>query len=174
MKIYICDVFIRYFIFIDTKLIESEGRHQYLERGDLLITDVKLEDAGKYTCRRSNEDGTVEASANLNVLGEHFNIQHFCFWLRFVNITVISLYLCVFSVRTQIIQPPADTTVLLGHVAVLKCKVSGDPAVPYQINWSHNNRYTYWVLVVIGVFHRMLKLNLEIDLTARLTEQINV
>lgn len=38
-------------------------------------------------------------------------------------------------VRTQIIQPPVDTTVLLGLTATLQCKVSSDPSVPYNIDW---------------------------------------
>jgi len=39
------------------------------------------------------------------------------------------------AVRTQIIQPPVDTTVLLGLTATLQCKVSSDPSVPYNIDW---------------------------------------
>lgn len=39
------------------------------------------------------------------------------------------------AVRTQIIQPPVDTTVLLGLTASLQCKVSSDPSVPYNIDW---------------------------------------
>lgn len=39
------------------------------------------------------------------------------------------------SVRTQIVQPPVDTIVLLGHTASLQCKVSSDPTVPYNIDW---------------------------------------
>ncbi|KAI5697514.1 hypothetical protein M8J75_011594 [Diaphorina citri] len=42
------------------------------------------------------------------------------------------------AIRTQIIQPPSDTRVLLGHTATLQCKVSSDPTVPYQIDWYHN------------------------------------
>lgn len=38
-------------------------------------------------------------------------------------------------VRTQIIQPPVDTTVLLGHTALLQCKVSSDETVPFNIDW---------------------------------------
>lgn len=98
-------------LYYDMQTVEQTNRFQYLELGDLLITSVRVEDAGKYTCIRSNEAGRVEASAYLSVL-----------------------------VRTQIIQPPADTRVLLGHDATLKCKVSGDPTILYQINWFHNNR----------------------------------
>ena len=68
--------------------------------------------AGHYTCIRSNTAGTVIGSAFINVL-----------------------------FRTQIIQPPADTQVILGQVGTLQCKVSSDPAVPYEIEWEHNDEY---------------------------------
>jgi hypothetical protein len=42
------------------------------------------------------------------------------------------------AVRTQIIQPPVDTQVLLGHTATLQCKVSSDPTVPFHVDWFHN------------------------------------
>lgn len=57
-------------------------------------------------------------------------------------------YFC-FVVRTQIIQPPVDTRVILSSTAELQCKVSHDPAVPYTVHWyfgskeilpSHNGR----------------------------------
>uniref|UniRef100_A0A8D9FE64 Protein sidekick n=1 Tax=Cacopsylla melanoneura TaxID=428564 RepID=A0A8D9FE64_9HEMI len=96
-------------IYQDDLPVPILGRTQILEQGDLLIADVKNTDAGKYTCVRQNEAGRLEASAYLSVL-----------------------------VRTQIIQPPTDTRVLLGHTATLQCKVSSDPTVPYQIDWFHN------------------------------------
>lgn len=40
-----------------------------------------------------------------------------------------------FTVRTQIVQPPADTRVLLGLTATLQCRVSSDPSVPFNIDW---------------------------------------
>lgn len=40
-----------------------------------------------------------------------------------------------FAVRTQIVQPPADTRVLLGLTASLQCRVSSDPSVPFNIDW---------------------------------------
>lgn len=46
---------------------------------------------------------------------------------------------CLPPVRTQIIQPPVDTRVLLGHTATLQCKVSSDPSVPFDIAWFHND-----------------------------------
>jgi protein sidekick len=44
------------------------------------------------------------------------------------------------TVRTQIIQPPVDTRVLLGHTATLQCKISSDPAVPFELHWYKNKQ----------------------------------
>ncbi|XP_048507643.1 protein sidekick isoform X2 [Athalia rosae] len=98
-------------IFNDGDTVEVAGRVQLLDNGDLLVAAVKPNDAGKYTCIRANEAGSVNASAFLTVL-----------------------------VRTQIIQPPVDTAVLLGHTAELQCKVSSDPTVHYHIAWFHNKQ----------------------------------
>jgi protein sidekick len=38
-------------------------------------------------------------------------------------------------VRTQIVVPPADTKVILGHVASLTCRVAADLAVPVKVTW---------------------------------------
>ncbi|XP_015175534.1 PREDICTED: protein sidekick isoform X1 [Polistes dominula] len=96
-------------IYNDTIPVEIAGRVQVLENGDLLIAAVKLNDAGKYTCIRANEAGSVNGSAYITVL-----------------------------VRTQIIKPPVDTSVLLGHTAELQCQISNDPSVLYDIAWFHN------------------------------------
>ncbi|XP_055390625.1 protein sidekick isoform X4 [Condylostylus longicornis] len=93
-------------VYNETKLVEITSRFQILDSGDLLISNVRESDAGLYSCVRSNEAGTVSGEAYLSVL-----------------------------VRTQIIQPPVDTTVLLGLTATMQCKVSSDPTVPYNINW---------------------------------------
>ncbi|XP_037919149.1 protein sidekick isoform X4 [Hermetia illucens] len=93
-------------IYNKTQPVEVSSRVQILESGDLLISNVRELDAGLYSCNRSNEAGTVSGEAYLGVL-----------------------------VRTQIIQPPVDTTVLLGLTASLQCKVSSDPSVPYNIDW---------------------------------------
>ena len=61
------------------------GRLQILEDGSLLIARVRATDRGRYTCQRTNEAGTVEGEAWLTVL-----------------------------VRTQIVQPPADTKAYAG------------------------------------------------------------
>ncbi|XP_039313553.1 protein sidekick isoform X8 [Solenopsis invicta] len=91
--------------------VEIAGRVQVLDNGDLLIAAVKSYDAGKYTCIRANEAGSVNGSAYLTVM-----------------------------VRTQIIQPPVDTSVLLGRTAELQCKVSNDPSVVYDMAWFHNGQ----------------------------------
>lgn len=60
----------------------------------------------------------------------------------------MTFYVCIFFlfayflVRTQIIQPPVDTTVLLGLTASLQCKVSSDPTVPYNIDWYREGHPT--------------------------------
>ncbi|KAM7347895.1 sidekick cell adhesion molecule isoform 7-T7 [Cochliomyia hominivorax] len=100
-------------IYNETQLVEISSRVQILESGDLLISNVRESDAGLYTCVRSNEAGTVNGEAYLGVL-----------------------------VRTQIIQPPVDTTVLLGLTASLQCKVSSDPTVPYNIDWYREGHPT--------------------------------
>lgn len=43
-------------------------------------------------------------------------------------------------VRTQIVQPPVDTTVLLGTTAALQCKVSSDPKVPFNVDWYRESK----------------------------------
>ncbi|XP_032295839.1 protein sidekick isoform X5 [Drosophila virilis] len=93
-------------IYNETQLVELSSRVQILESGDLLISNIRASDAGLYICVRANEAGTVKGEAYLGVL-----------------------------VRTQIIQPPVDTTVLLGLTATLQCKVSSDPSVPFNIDW---------------------------------------
>ncbi|XP_032597184.2 protein sidekick [Drosophila grimshawi] len=93
-------------IYNETQLVEISSRIQVLDSGDLLIANIRASDAGLYMCVRANEAGSVKGEAYLSVL-----------------------------VRTQIIQPPVDTTVLLGLTATLQCKVSSDPSVPYNIDW---------------------------------------
>ncbi|TMW48206.1 hypothetical protein DOY81_006718 [Sarcophaga bullata] len=100
-------------IYNETQLVEISSRVQILESGDLLLSNVRESDAGLYTCVRSNEAGTVNGEAYLSVL-----------------------------VRTQIIQPPVDTTVLLGLTASLQCKVSSDPTVPFNIDWYREGHPT--------------------------------
>lgn len=55
--------------FTDTTVLVPSGRIQILEDGSLLIAAVRANDAGKYTCIRTNEAGSVEDSAFLSVLG---------------------------------------------------------------------------------------------------------
>lgn len=93
----------------DTTPVEIAGRVQVLSNGDLLIAAVKPDDAGKYTCVRANEAGSVNGSGFLTVM-----------------------------IRTRIVQPPVDTSVLLGHTAKLQCKVTNDPSAVYDMAWFHN------------------------------------
>lgn len=51
---------------------------------------------------------------------------------------VSHIYL-LFSVKTQISQPPVDTRVILGRVASLQCKVSHADTVAFAVHWLHNN-----------------------------------
>lgn len=55
----------------DTIPVEIAGRVQVLDNGDLLIAAVKPYDAGKYTCIRANEAGSVNGSAYLTVMGNY-------------------------------------------------------------------------------------------------------
>lgn len=93
----------------DTIPVEIAGRVQVLPNGDLVIAAVKPNDAGKYTCIRANEAGSVNGSGFLTVM-----------------------------IRTRIIEPPIDTSVLLGQTAELQCKIVNDPSVMYDIVWFHN------------------------------------
>ncbi|KAI4461154.1 titin [Holotrichia oblita] len=98
-------------IYNEQNEVEISGRIQILENGDLLLAAVKKSDAGMYTCIRANEAGHISGSAYLDVL-----------------------------VRTQIVQPPAEASVLLGQNATLQCKVSSDPSVSYDLQWFHNKQ----------------------------------
>ena len=99
----------------------------------MLIATVRSTDQGQYTCQRSNEAGSVEGSAWLKVL-----------------------------VRTQIIQPPSDTKVILGHIAKIHCKVSSDSGVGYDIVWYHEGN-----LIADKASHRI---NLDSDGTLQIAE----
>ena len=76
--------------------ISFSGRLQIDEDGSLLISNVRSTDEGKYTCKRENEAGNVTAFAWISVL-----------------------------VRTQIIQPPVDTKVILGKPCLEIAKIRG-------------------------------------------------
>lgn len=51
--------------------MEQSGRVQILDSGDLLISNVRAQDAGLYSCMRSNEAGTVQGEAWLSVMGRY-------------------------------------------------------------------------------------------------------
>lgn len=103
-------------------VIESEGRIQILDSGTLLIAAAQPQDEGSYTCVHSNVEGSVSATAYL-----------------------------VVKVKTQITQPPVNTSAILGSTATLQCKISSDPSVEYKLKWifqgqqllsNGNGRYT--------------------------------
>ena len=94
---------------------------------------MRSTDEGEYSCKRSNEAGTAEGDAWLKVL-----------------------------VRTQIIQPPGDTKVILGHVAKIYCRVSSDAGVDYNIAWYHEGQ-----LIDDKASHRI---NLDSDGTLQVAE----
>lgn len=58
--------------FVGEKEVETSGRVQILETGDLLLAAVKESDAGYYTCIRTNEAGEVRGSGYLGVLGRYY------------------------------------------------------------------------------------------------------
>uniref|UniRef100_T1JF76 Protein sidekick n=1 Tax=Strigamia maritima TaxID=126957 RepID=T1JF76_STRMM len=91
--------------------IKSAGRVQILNNGGLLIAAVQPIDSGHYTCVQSNTLGSVNVSAQLSVL-----------------------------VKTQIVQPPVDTKVILGHKATLLCRVSHDPLVSFELRWYFDGK----------------------------------
>lgn len=70
--------------------VEIAGRVQVLDNGDLLIAAVKPNDAGKYTCIRANEAGSVNGSAYLSVLGKIYFIN-----IRIKKIFYIYIYIYI-------------------------------------------------------------------------------
>lgn len=108
-----------------------------------MISNVRESDAGLYTCIRANEAGIVTEEAYLGVMGKSrfacvcdpFDESESCHFLSYAT------FHSLLAVRTQIVQPPADTTVLLGHTAALQCRVSSDPTVPFNIDWYREPQY---------------------------------
>lgn len=90
----------------DHETLETSSKYQILPNGDLVVSNVREEDVGSYKCIRENESDKVSGEAFLQVL-----------------------------VRTQITQPPVDTTSLLGSVTTLQCKVSSDRSVDFHVSW---------------------------------------
>lgn len=77
--------------------VEIAGRVQVLDNGDLLIAAVKPNDAGKYTCIRANEAGSVNGSAYLSVLGKIYFIN-----IRIKKIFYIYIYIFLRKIIIQI------------------------------------------------------------------------
>lgn len=62
---------------IETEPVDASGRVQVLESGDLLISNVRENDAGYYQCVRMNEAGQVSGGAYLSVMGKNFTfLEH--------------------------------------------------------------------------------------------------
>ncbi|XP_069695045.1 protein sidekick isoform X3 [Periplaneta americana] len=138
--------------FRNTERVEtvSGNRYSVIEDGSLVIKKLRMEDSGMFQCLAANEAGedsiytwlkvktavpVMESPPqNVTVLdGKDATITCRAVGAPTPNVTWI------YQVRTQIIQPPVDTRVLLGHTATLQCKVSSDQTVPYDIAWFHNN-----------------------------------
>ena len=66
--------------FAEQNDIDSSGRIQIMDNGDLLIASVKSADVGLYTCIRANEAGEVRGSAFLNVLGTKLLRFRYAIW----------------------------------------------------------------------------------------------
>ncbi|XP_034671220.1 protein sidekick isoform X8 [Drosophila subobscura] len=124
----------------------QSGRYSLGEDNTLIIKKLILDDAAMFQCLAKNEAGENSASTWLRVKtsapvfeqppqnvtaldGKDATIS--CRAIGSPNPNVTWIY----NVRTQIIQPPVDTIVLLGLTATLQCKVSSDPSVPYNIDW---------------------------------------
>lgn len=49
---------------------------------------------------------------------------------------------------------------LLGHTATLQCKISSDPAVPYQLDWFRDKQYAFTLLTqqnqLNNIFSRLI------------------
>jgi len=95
----------------------------------LLIAKVRPTDRGVYTCVRANDAGEARGES---VSAEAINRSIDEFRSGSAHVSVL--------VRTQIVQPPADAKVILGHVAGMTCKVSADSGVPYSVKWFHDDR----------------------------------
>lgn len=108
-----------------------------------MISNVRESDAGLYTCIRANEAGIVTEEAYLGVMGKSCVTRVSGPLLMNSNRIISShaSFRSFLTVRTQIVQPPADTTVLLGHTAALQCRVSSDPTVPFNIDWYREPQY---------------------------------
>nr|XP_014091561.1 protein sidekick isoform X15 [Bactrocera oleae] len=131
----------------------NNGKYSLLEDNSLSIKKLTLKDSAMFQCLASNEAGERSAYTWLRVKSSApvmekapqnvtaLDGKDATIWCRAVgapnpNITWI------YNVRTQIIQPPVDTTVLLGLNATLQCKVSSDPTVPYNVDWYREGHPT--------------------------------
>lgn len=89
---------LNYFSFKDGQEIledqDSDERVQIIREKDylgfyeLVITEVRKEDAGRYTCQATNKLGTAECEANATVVGEFIFLLIFFFFFLFIKFLV--------------------------------------------------------------------------------------
>ncbi|OWA51630.1 Roundabout-like protein 2 [Hypsibius exemplaris] len=83
----------------DGKELKATGRFALMDEGNLVITEVRASDAGKYICVAENLVGTKES-----------------------HVAVLSVH-----VKPSFISPPQDITAIAEDNVVFECKVKGDP-----------------------------------------------
>lgn len=109
---------------------------------------MEAQQTGKYHELKFNFLPTASAFP-FTISGEKIYKNSSNTYSTFLSFSVSLLYIywtpyfyTLYTVRTQIIQPPVDTTVLLGLNATLQCKVSSDPTVPYNVDWYREGHPT--------------------------------
>ncbi|XP_071495667.1 cell adhesion molecule-related/down-regulated by oncogenes-like [Diadema antillarum] len=93
--------------FHNTREIQIDNNKYMLQDGVLTVRDVQMKDLGMYQCMVSNENGSVQASAQLRIPD------------GFPRIT----------------QPPINTTAVEGERVLLSCNFRGTP-LPY-VSWRN-------------------------------------
>ncbi|KAK2580567.1 hypothetical protein KPH14_007691 [Odynerus spinipes] len=126
-------------IYNDSIPVEIAGRVQILENGDLLIAAVKPNDAGKYTCIRANEAGSVNESAYVTVLGpipdpllnwvtERDNVSAQSRWILLNNLKAAAAYQFRVSAENSVGEgPPSDPS----NVVILPQEPPSGPPIGF-------------------------------------------